>query len=192
MQRAASTSPTHRSGDQLPASSWWLVAAGPRQNDSPQHDFYATLVRSCRLAGKGTGSPTTAHLLPVDVDYRRWIAERATAWRAAVQRTVRGAIARSAQRGGLNIATTQGYDIGALVRSKDGDTYLTITTEGFIEPRMLAIILEAVPDVSREDWLPEAGPIGGLKSRLGRLLFSTMIPAEALSHVLEEVDGSFL
>lgn len=183
---------TRLSDGELPVTGWWLVAAGPRQDDSPQRDFYAALVRSCEQAGKGTGAPSTTHLLPVDIDYRRWIAEHATAQVEAVQRIVRGAIARSAQRGGLIVAAAQGYRIGALVRSRDGETYLTITAEGFVEPEMLAVILAAVPGVPADDWLPEAGPIDGLDPEVGRLLFSMMLPPEALSYVLEDVNDTFL
>lgn len=178
--------------DGLPPRAWWLVAAGERQADTKNRDFYACLVDECKRAGKGSGSVSTAHLLPAAIDHRRWQAERAALAIEAIKRTVREAIARSAQAGGFRVANMQKHTIGALVQSLDGETYLAVAAEGFLDHKLLAIILSSVPEIPVEDWLAEPGPIFGIEPDAGQFVFSTILPATALSTVLEEVDGQFL
>ncbi|MDO5737426.1 MAG: hypothetical protein Q4P15_13245 [Propionibacteriaceae bacterium] len=178
--------------DGLPAKAWWLVAAGSRQADTAAGDFYSRISAECRRAGAGTGRISTDVLLPTAVDYRRWIAERATLVVEALKHTVREAIARSAQCGDLHVAEARGHRIGALVQSRDGDTYLAVTAEGYVDHKILAIILSAVPNVAVDDWMAEPGPVLGIEPNQGQFVFSTMLPPAALSAILEEIDDHFL
>lgn len=48
---------------------WWIGAAGKRKQDSTT-DFYTSLEAECARAGKGTGTGSSTHLLPTDIDIR--------------------------------------------------------------------------------------------------------------------------
>ena len=176
----------------LASSGWWLVAAGHRQADTSGKDFYARIADECARAGRGTGHVSTDHLLPAQLDYERWIAEEAALAVVAIKRVVREAIARSAQTGGMRVAETRHHRIGALVVSREGETYLAVMAEGFVDPRMLAIVLDAVPGVDPGDWLPEPAAVLEIDPGPGQLVFSTMLPGLALASILEEVDGHYL
>jgi hypothetical protein len=58
----------------------------------------------------------------------------------------------------------------------DGEAYLAIGAEGFFDPRILAVILTAVPGIAPDDWIPEPKGAFGLEPRLGEILYSTLIP----------------
>jgi hypothetical protein len=54
------------------------------------------------------------------------------------------------------------------------------------------VILDAVPGVSADEWQIEPSTVDGISPADGQVVYSTMIPVEALSAVLDEVDRSFL
>lgn len=182
--------------DGPPRKGWWLVAAGKRQADSANKDFYARIAAECSRAGVGSGGVSTDRLLPSDRDYQRWRAERATLAVEAIKRIVREIIARSAQAGGMQVANARHHRIGALLRqvgsAEDAETYLAVLAEGFLDPRMLAIILSAVPGIPADNWVTEPGDVLGIKPEDGQFVFSTILPPAVLSAILEEVDGEFL
>ena len=97
---------TELRGEELPdwvrpsRGAWWIGAAGRRQADSGQRDFYATLLRECTM-GKTVSS---AHLLPADWDWKRLAAEQAVAWRCEMKRMVIRLIAMSLKNGNLAVA----------------------------------------------------------------------------------------
>ncbi|MGB3374703.1 MAG: hypothetical protein WBA87_06140 [Microbacterium sp.] len=174
-------------------SAWWLAAGGLRQDDTPTRDFYAVLSDECRRLAKGTGAGVyTAHLLPTAADYRRWQLENATVIAIALRRKVREAIARSAQTGALWIVTIGTFRVGALIHQNDGESYLAVTAEGFWDHRLLAVILDAVPGVSADDWETEPSDVSGIGPADGQVVYSTMLPVEALRAILDEVDDQFL
>lgn len=72
----------------LPAHGWWLAAAGQRQADTPTRDFYDRLEAECSRAGRGSGGTDSSVLEPVDVDYRRWLAELAARAEEHLRRTM--------------------------------------------------------------------------------------------------------
>ncbi len=176
----------------LPARAWWLVAAGKRQADTASSDFYSQIAAECRRAGIGKGRTSSEGLLPAEPDYRRWAAERAALVVEAIKRVVREAIARSAQTANLCVAEASAHRIGALVQSREGETYLAVTAEGYVDHKVLAIILSSVPGVCNDDWMAEPGPVLGIEPNDGQFVFSTMLPPVALSAILEEIDDHFL
>jgi len=84
------------------------------------------------------------------------------------------------------------FRVGALIHQRDGESYLAVTAEGFWDHRLIAVILDAVPGVSADEWQIEPSTVDGISPADGQVVYSTMIPVEALSAVLDEVDRSFL
>lgn len=169
---------------QVPQHGWWLVACGSRQDDSVEHDFYAALTAECRRRGSGSGGVDSSHLEPQAVDFRRWIAENATVAVLEMKALVLDAIRRSASDGQLWTCSFAGHAVGALVRSVDGESYLAITTEGYYDPNVVAILLSAVPGVDPDDWQAEPGDVLGIEPAEGQIIFSTMIRPEILASLI--------
>jgi hypothetical protein len=92
---------------------WWIGAAGRRQGDSPQRDFYAVLERGC-TTGRTVSS---VHLLPGDKDWKRFALEQAYAWRIEMRRVVVRLIADSMNFGRPRTAEFRKHRITALVRA---------------------------------------------------------------------------
>jgi hypothetical protein len=164
---------------------WWIGAAGTRKQDSST-DFYTALAAECTRAGKGTGAATSTHLLPADIDIRRLAGELVYRSVLGIRTLVRGLIARSIRNGEIWTATLRSHTISARVHARDGAAYLAIGAEGFLDPRILAVILAAVPGVASDDWIPEPKGAFGLEPRPGEILYSTLIPPEAQQAILDE------
>lgn len=93
---------------------WWIGAAGCRQADTPQRDFYETIKREC-TNGK---TVSTARLLPIDWDWKRLTAELAVAWRREMRRMVVRLIAKSLTTGHVAAAEFRQHRVKALVRAR--------------------------------------------------------------------------
>ncbi|REJ05123.1 hypothetical protein DY023_11125 [Microbacterium bovistercoris] len=172
---------------------WWLVAGGLRRADSKEQDFYARLEVECRRAGAGTSASVNSdHLLPQDIDKRRFEAEQAALGVIALQRAVREGISRSANSGHPVEGVAGRQRLIIWVKSGDADTYLAISAEGFFDPKELAIILDAVPGMTADDWAIEPSEVLGIKPDVGQLVYSAMIPPESLAEVLAADDGDVL
>lgn len=164
---------------------WWVCAAGKRQADSPQHDFYEGIKRECTRGG----TVSSAHLLPQSWDWRRLDAEQALQWIRDLRRTVIHLIAMSLKCGHLAVAEFQQHRIKALVRAEDGnDAYLAIVAEGIPDARIFAAILDCVPGVSADDWQPEPSALAEMDPAPGEIIWSTILPPEVASRVLD-LDG---
>lgn len=171
----------------IPASrgSWWIGAAGRRQNDSPQRDFYASLQREC-TTGK---TISTDHLLPSEWDWKRLSAEQAVAWRREMKRMVIRLIAMSLRNGHLAVAEFRKHRIKALVRAANGhEAYLAIIAEGVPDPQVFALLLDCVPGVSPDDWQPEPSPLAEMNPGSGEIIWSTLFPSEIASAILDMDD----
>lgn len=164
---------------------WWIGAAGRRQSDSPQRDFYAVLKREC-TSGK---TVSTEHLLPGDWDWKRLSAEQAVAWRREMRRMVVGLIVTSLKTGHLAVAEFRSHRIMALVRASNGhEAYLAIIAEGIPDPQVIALLLDCVPGVDRDEWQPEPSAVAGLNPGSGEVIWSTLFPSEVASTILD-LDG---
>ncbi|MEO8106172.1 MAG: hypothetical protein ABI720_02545, partial [Actinomycetes bacterium] len=161
---------------------WCIGAAGRRQADSPQRDFYAALQRECT-----TGRTVTSdHLMPADWDWKRLAAEQAVAWRREMRRMVIRLIAMSLESGHLAVAEFREHRIKALVRAEDGnEAYLAIFAEGVPDPQMFALLLDCVPGVRPEDWQAEPSPLAEMEPGSGEIIWSTLVPSEVATAVLE-------
>jgi hypothetical protein len=161
---------------------WWIGAAGRRQDDSPQRDFYAALKREC-TSGK---SVSTDHLLPGDWDWKRLSAEQAVAWRRAMKRMVIGLIATSLKTGHTAIAEFRSHRIMALVRAGNGhEAYLAIVAEGVPDPQIIALLLDCLPGVDRDDWQAEPSSVAGMNPGPGEIIWSTLFPSEIAGAILD-------
>ena len=177
----------------LPSHLWWLVTAGRRQGDSPKHDFYDQITQECQRAARGLPQTVSSEvLLPNEKDKKRYVAEQAALAVESIKAVVRECLCRSAHAGDAVVAETDGHRIVGLVKPMDGESYVAVAAEGFIDPNMLAIILNAVPEVNADDWLPEPGDVLGIQPLNGQIVYSALLPASALAALLEESDGDFL
>lgn len=168
-----------------------MGAAGKRQEDSGD-DFYRSLKAEVTRAGRGTGSTSSGHLLPAEVDIRRLRAELAVQVTLGINTVVRKAIAASIKTGKVCTATFSHHRIAALVRARDGEAYLAVTAEGFIDPRLLAVILGSVPHVAHSDWLPEPQGEFGIEPEPGQIVYSTIVSAASQAAMMEEFSGEEL
>ncbi len=161
---------------------WWIGAAGRRQADSAQRDFYASIQREC-TTGK---TVSTAGLLPTKWDWDRLGGEQAIAWRREMKRIVIQLIAMSLTTGHVAIAEFRDHRIKALVRAENGhEAYLAIVAEGVPDPKMFALLLDCVPGVAPEDWQPEPSPLAELEPAPGEIIWSTLFPPEISHQILE-------
>jgi hypothetical protein len=161
---------------------WWIGAAGRRQADSAQRDFYATLQREC-TTGRTVSSD---HPLPADWDWKRLAAEQAVAWRREMKSMVVRLIAMSLKSGQLAAGEFRNHRITALVRAENGhEAYLAIIAEGVPEPQMFALLLDCVPGVATEDWQPEPSPLAEMNPGSGEILWSTPSSSEVANEILE-------
>lgn len=164
---------------------WWIGAAGRRQSDSAQRDFYALLQREC-TTGRTVSSD---HLLPADWDWKRLAAEQAVAWRREMKRMVMRLVATSLKSGHLALVEFRNHRIKALVRAENGhEAYLAIIAEGVPDPQMYALLLDCVPGVAPEAWQPEPSPLAEMNPGSGEIIWSTLFPSEVAKEILD-LDG---
>ncbi|WP_326944066.1 hypothetical protein OG439_29610 [Amycolatopsis sp. NBC_01307] len=170
--------------DGLPrdAGRWWIGAAGRRQADSPQRDFYESIKREC-TDGK---TVSTARLLPADWDWKRFTAEQAVAWRREMKKMVLRLISMSLTTGKLAVAEFRHHRVKALVRlDEDHEAYLAIIAEGIPDPAIFALLLDCVPGVTPDDWQPEPSPLAETESAPGEIIWSTLLRSEVASAILD-------
>lgn len=154
---------------------WWMCAAGHRQDDSPQKDFYSNL-KAKATAGGGCD---TEFLLPADWDLRRLEAEAALHAKRTIQKLM-----LTAARASLTTGEVQGISIGqADVRVRvsvleDGQAYLAIGAVNLMDPTFYALAFTAFPGLSADDWLPEPEGAAGLDPAAGEILYSALLPPE--------------
>ena len=153
---------------------WWIGAAGQRQADSGQHDFYALL-------------PTSSYdLLPTRWDEDRLEAEVSLRWVAEVRREVRRLIAICLRQPGQpSTLTVVDHWISAQITDGD-EIYLTLGTGGIYDPKVIAVILDSVPRVSVGDWFIEPSGTLGITPHSGEVVWSTMLPDETRREISEE------
>ena len=161
---------------------WWIGAAGQRQADSGQRDFYAALQRECKK-GRAVSSD---HLLPADWDWKRFSAEQAVEWRYEMKRMVIHLVAKSLKQGHLAVAEFRNHRVKALVRAENGhEAYLAIIAEGLPDPQMFALLLDCVPGVAPGDWQAEPSPLAEMAPGSGEIVWSALFPAEVANMILD-------
>ena len=182
--------PTESGSKRVPIqAAWWGGAAGKRRDDSAS-DFYRQIAAEALRHGKGTGRPDTSYLLPQQIDGERLEAEVAVLAVHATRQLVLDLVVRSFHDGRSHTAVLNNHAVTAFVCAHDGaEAYLAVTAEGFIHPKMIAIILSAVPGVSHEDWQPEPGGVADIKPQPGQIIWSAIIPPEVQAAILARADS---
>jgi len=156
---------------------WWVGAFGHRQADTPQQDFYDRLPIE-------SGS-----ILPNEWDEKRLRAELMTMFVRDIKRTALGAIARSMQTGKPVAAIAANHYIQALVRAPQRDeAYLVLGSGGFYNEQIIAIILDSVPGIPKEDWQPEPTENLGITPTTGEVVWSTMLPPDVQAMIVQLAD----
>jgi hypothetical protein len=171
-------------------AAWWSGAAGVRRADGAK-DFYKQIEAEDIRQGKGTGGPSTDHLLPQEVDKERLEAETAVLTVRAMRDMVLTLIVRSLHDGRPYTAELSEHKLTAVVRASDAsEAYLAITAEGFIHPQIIAIILNSVPGIQESYWQAEPGGVAGITPQPGQIIWSTIIPPQVQMDIIARVDDN--
>jgi len=160
------------------AGAWWLGRAGYRREGSPE-DFYTSIEKAYERAGGSN------QWLPSDWDWTRFRLEAAYAWERGIRDVVCRLIANSLRDGCQYYVELEGYRITATARARDNETYLAIGTENSADPKVFAVIINAVPGIDKDDWMPEPGGAAGLVPGAGEVIWSTILPPDVAAALLE-------
>jgi hypothetical protein len=142
----------------------WLVAAGAREDGSPD-DFYAALYTQAKAArqrhnaehDRPVGTDTySAHLLPGEDDRARYLLEAAARFALRLDVAVRNLVRGSLRDGHEHAIDMAGFRLGVIVRAEAShETYAAIRITGSVPLNLTAMILERVPGCDPQAWFPE-------------------------------------
>jgi hypothetical protein len=124
--------------------------------------------------------------LPDEWDWKRLELEHAVAWVREVRRIVCALIVRSLRTGHSYQAAFWNYRVTALARAVDGETYLAVGAENIADPKVFAVIMDAVPGISNDAWQAEPGGVAGITPGPGEIIWSTILPPEVAAQLLED------
>ncbi|WP_153040503.1 hypothetical protein [Actinoplanes sp. TFC3] len=170
-------------GPHVRQAPWWLGAGGYRRDGDPG-DFYAALKASWDRDGGDSDK-----WMPTDWDWRRLQLEHAYAWEANIRRIVRDLITRSLQDGYQYQAEFEHYRLSALTRARGQETYLIVGTENIADPKVFAIIINAIPGIDPDSWLPEPDGVAGIQPKPGEVIWSTIMPPSVAAQLLDDRSG---
>lgn len=160
---------------------WWLGAGGYRRKGDPT-DFYAALTAAWEREGGESD-----RWMPARWDWTRLQLELAYEWEANIRRIVRELVTRSLRDGHPYRAEFEHYKVTALARARGQETYLVIGTENIADPKVFAIIINAVPGIDHSSWLPEPDGVTGLQPAPGEVVWSTIMPPSVAVRLLEDL-----
>ncbi|MBL7492549.1 hypothetical protein I6A60_02235 [Frankia sp. AgB1.9] len=166
----------------------WLVAAGQREEGSPD-DFYAALAarataaRARYNAGHSPALTTatyTGDLLPGRQDELRWSAESAV----RAERTLRSAVHRLVREslldGQEHAVMLDGAALGMQILADQGhETYVAIRIVGSVPRRLVATILSLVPGCQADAWMSDYAMPQRAVAPEEQIWSNIMDPAEA-------------
>ncbi|WP_424535958.1 hypothetical protein ACOZ38_39065 [Sphaerisporangium viridialbum] len=171
----------------------WLVAAGRREDGSPD-DFYAALTERARQARKAynsshtsalTSDTCTKNLLPGPLDEARLRLEEAERSVLRMEACVRTLVAHALLTGREQREDLAGYTLAVLVRADEGhETYVGIRIIGHVTIADQAAILDAVPGCDRDSWYPDVMPHRDVES--GEVIWSNLMDLHAAAALLAE------
>lgn len=71
------------------------------------------------------------------------------------------------------------------VRAHGGEgAFLAITADGIYDPKVIAVMLSAVPGVPAHDWLAEPDGAAGIQPRPGQIIWSTLLTPQQTADLL--------
>jgi hypothetical protein len=142
----------------------WLVAAGQREEGSPE-DFYASLTsraKAARARYNAEHSPpltSTAYsgdLMPGHEDELRWRAEAAVRAERQLRDIVHSLVRQSLLDGHEHASMLDGAAFGVQVLADQGhETYVAIRIIGSVPRRLVATILSLVPGCELGAWMSD-------------------------------------
>ncbi|MEU9884173.1 hypothetical protein [Sphaerisporangium sp. NPDC051011] len=173
----------------------WLVAAGRREDGSPD-DFYAALTvraRHARKAYNNSHTPTltcdtyTKELLPGTLDEARLRLEDAERSVLRMEASIRTLVIRALLAGREQREDLAGYTLAVLVRAEEGhETYVGVRIIGHVTIADQAAILDAVPGCDRDSWYPDVMPHRDVES--GEVIWSNLMDPHAAAALLAETE----
>ncbi|GIH73431.1 hypothetical protein [Sphaerimonospora thailandensis] len=174
----------------------WLVAAGRREDGSPD-DFYAALAERARQARKTYNSSHTPalatdtytdELLPGPLDDARLRLEEAERSVLRMESCVRTLVVQALLTGHEQREDLAGYALAILVRADEGhETYVGIRVIGQVTIADQAAILDAVPGCDRDSWYPDVMPHRDFES--GEVIWSNLMDPQAAATLLAEASS---
>ncbi|HEX6519132.1 MAG TPA: hypothetical protein VF070_03845 [Streptosporangiaceae bacterium] len=175
----------------------WLVAAGRREDGSPD-DFYASLAaraKAARSKYNAVNSPPlttatyTGDLMPGREDDLRWRAESAVRNERRLRATVRPLLRQSLLDGREHAAMLDGAALGIQVLADQGySTYVAVRIIGSVPRRLVATILSLIPGCQLDAWLSDyAMPERAVAPE--EQIWSNMMDPKAAAELLEEPSG---
>jgi hypothetical protein len=142
----------------------WLVAAGQREEGSPD-DFYAALTargKAARSQYNAAHTPPlttetyTDGLLPRREDELRWKVEHAVRAERRLRATVHSLLRESLLDGREHAAMLDGSALGIQVLADQGySTYVAVRIIGSVPRRLVATILSLVPGCQLDAWMSD-------------------------------------
>ena len=142
----------------------WLVAAGQREDGSPE-DFYAALAtrgstaRARYNAEHATPLRSTTYcgyFLPGHEDDLRWRAEAAARTERRLRTTVHDLVRQSLLDGHEQAVMLDGAALGVQVLADQGhETYVAIRIIGSVPRRLVATILSLIPGCQSDAWMSD-------------------------------------
>jgi hypothetical protein len=142
----------------------WLVAAGQREDGSPE-DFYAALAargNAARARYNAEHSPPlssttySGYLLPGHEDDLRWRAEAAARTERRLAITVHDLVRQSLLDGHEHAVMLDGAALGVQVLADQAhETYVAIRIIGSVPGRLVATILSLIPGCQSDAWMSD-------------------------------------
>jgi hypothetical protein len=142
----------------------WLVAAGHREQGSPE-DFYAALEArgsTARARYNAEHSPPlnsttySRYLLPGPQDDLRWRAEAAARTERQLRTTVHELVRQSLLDGHEHAVMLDGAALGLQILADQGhETYVAIRIIGSVPQRLVATILSLIPGCQADAWMSD-------------------------------------
>jgi hypothetical protein len=173
----------------------WLVAAGRREDGSPD-DFYAALAERAEQARKTynashtpplTSSTYTDDLLPGAFDDARLRLEDAERSVLRMEASIRSLVTHALLTGREQREDLVGYTLAVLVRADEGhETYVGIRIIGHVTIADQAAILDAVPGCDRDSWYPDVMPHRDIEA--GEVIWSNLMDPQAAAALLTEAE----
>lgn len=145
---------------------------------------------SCPISSEKRHGIDTDILLPQEWDRNRLKAEIAYAEYRAYEEIMIMATARSLRSGKVVTAEFSQFSMGVLVRADQGQQFVAFIARNVFDPKRLAVMMNALPGITADDWGPEPGGIADLRPGSGEIIWSAVLEPETADRILDIVPWS--